>query len=161
VIAVLSRCRHRNARGSVSLETVILGPFFLLFIGIIVFGGRVAVAGQSVEQAAAEAARTASIARTQVEANATAAAAARNTLDQQGLDCISMTVDLDTTGFAAPAGTPATVAATVTCPVRLSDLALPGFPGSRTVTATAASPLDTYRERSDGFTISDDPVVGD
>jgi hypothetical protein len=29
----------------------------------------------------------------------------------------------------------------------LADLALPGFPGSRTVTASAVSPLDTYRER--------------
>ena len=53
----------------------------------------------------------------------------------------------DTTGFARPVGTPATITATVSCLVRLSDLAMPGLGGSRTVTATASSPLDTYRER--------------
>ena len=52
-----------------------------------------------------------------------------------------------TTGFATPVGTPATVSATVTCVVELSDLALPGVPGTRTVTVTVTSPLDTYRER--------------
>ena len=56
-------------------------------------------------------------------------------------------VALDVAGFAVPVGLPAQVMATVTCVVALADLALPGFPGSRTVTATAVSPLDTYRER--------------
>ena len=37
--------------------------------------------------------------------------------------------------------------ATVACVVNLADLSLPGVPGTRTVTATATSPIDTYRER--------------
>jgi hypothetical protein len=68
-------------------------------------------------------------------------------LAEQDLQCSSVQVDVETAGFAVPVGLPAHVRATVTCVVRLSDLALPGFPGSRTVTATAVSPLDTYRER--------------
>jgi hypothetical protein len=44
-------------------------------------------------------------------------------------------------------GTPASVTATVTCVVNLSDVAIPGLPGTRTITATMSSPLDTYRER--------------
>jgi hypothetical protein len=56
-----------------------------------------------------------------------------------------VTVDLD--AFTAPPGTPAQVASTVTCQVDLADLAVPGVPGSHTVTATMSSPIDTYRER--------------
>ena len=51
------------------------------------------------------------------------------------------------TGFAVQAGTPATVSATVSCTVPLSDLALPGLPGAHTITATFTSPLDVYRQR--------------
>jgi hypothetical protein len=59
---------------------------------------------------------------------------------------VSTQVTLDTTGFAAPVGTPASVGATVTCQVDIAGL-LPGLPGSMSITATVRSPLDTYRER--------------
>jgi hypothetical protein len=39
------------------------------------------------------------------------------------------------------------VSATVICRVPLSDLVLPGTPGSRTLTATFTSPLDPFRGR--------------
>ena len=42
--------------------------------------------------------------------------------------CVSMTVTLDTSGFSRPVGTPASVAATVSCTVELSELSLPGQP---------------------------------
>jgi Flp pilus assembly protein TadG len=145
------RAGDRWQRGSVSLEVAVLGPALLVFLGVLIFAGRVAVAGQAVEQAAAEAARTASIARTQPDASTSATAAARDTLTQQGLDCTRIDVSVDTSGFGAPAGTPATVTATVACPLRLSDLAVPGLPGQRTVTASATSALDTYRERTRGL----------
>jgi hypothetical protein len=61
--------------------------------------------------------------------------------------CTSQRVAANTSGFAAPVGTPATVTATVTCIADLSDLSIPGLPGSRTITATMSSPIDTYRER--------------
>ena len=54
---------------------------------------------------------------------------------------------MDTSGFASPVGPPANVTATVTCVVNLSDVAVPGLPGTRTITATMTSPLDTFRER--------------
>lgn len=144
------RCRQlgQGDGGSVSLELVILGPGLLLFIAVVIFGGRVALAGQSVDQAASEAARTASIARTGAEADSTAGASAQAVLAQQGLQCQTLTVSVDTSGFARPAGTPATVTTTVSCVVNLADLSIPGIPGSRTVTASASSPIDTYRQRS-------------
>ena len=141
------RRRLGGERGSVSLELVVLTPGLLLVIGVLIYGGRLELAKQSVQSAASQAAREASIARTQPEANSTADAAATRSLAEQGLNCVSSSVSVDTSGFASPAGTPASITAEVTCVVNLSDLAVPGIPGSQTVTATADSPLDTYRER--------------
>ena len=139
--------RRRADRGAVTLEFVVVAPALLALLGLLVMAGRVAIASNSVESAADEAARSASISRTASGARAEAEDGARRSLAEQGLQCSSVEVDVDTAGFAVPVGLPAQVHATVTCVVRLSDLALPGFPGSRTVTATAVSPLDTYRER--------------
>jgi Flp pilus assembly protein TadG len=44
-------------------------------------------------------------------------------------------------------GQPSTVTATVSCQVMLAELAFPGIPGDRTVTATFTSPVDQNRER--------------
>lgn len=129
------------------IETVILAPAFMLFVALIFMAGRMTIAQQAVEAAANDAARSASIARTQGEAEASASSNATFTLNNQQLDCVATTVTVDTTGFSAPVGTPAQITATVSCEVPLSDLALPGVPGSRTVTATVRSPIDTYRGR--------------
>lgn len=144
---MLHRPRRTLDRGSASLETIIVAAGLMLFIGVIVFAGRTALAQQAVDAAAADGARAASIARTSGEARSRADATAANTLSNQNLACSSRSVSIDTSGFSRPVGTPATVAATVTCRVQLSDLFVPGVPGSKTVTATATSPLDTYRER--------------
>ena len=134
-------------RGSEALEAAIGVPAFLLFIAMIIAGGRLAIADQSVQAAAAEAARSASIARTQGQAHGSAVSGATSSLANQKLQCASKSVSVDTSGFASPVGTPANVTATVTCVVNLSDVAVPGLPGTRTITATMTSPLDTFRER--------------
>jgi len=139
--------RQPKERGSASIEAAVGVPAFILFIGLIIFAGRLAIAHNAVQASAAEAARTASIARTQPEAIAQATSSAAASLTNQNVNCLSQRVQVDTAGFAAPAGTEATVTATVTCVVNLSDLSVPGVPGSRTVTATMTSPIDTYRER--------------
>jgi hypothetical protein len=54
---------------------------------------------------------------------------------------------VDTSGFRTRPGQSASVDTTVTCLLRLSDLALPGLPGSKRISATAVSAVDTYRER--------------
>lgn len=137
----------RDERGSAAIEVVLLVPALVALLLFAVAGGRVAIAHGSVQQAAADAARSASIARTASSAQSTAVAAARATLANQGLTCTSMTVSLDTSGFASPVGTPASVAATVSCTVLLSDLTVPGLPDSRVISATVTSPLDTFRGR--------------
>jgi Flp pilus assembly protein TadG len=141
------RRRARLATGSATLEAAIAVLGLLALLGLAIAGGRIAVAGGAVEEAARDAARQASIARDAGTAEARAAAAARATLDNQGLACISLRVRVDTSGFTVPVGQPARVGATVTCVADLSKLAVPGMPGRRALTATFTSPLDTYRER--------------
>ena len=135
-----------DERGSAAIELVLLVPALMLLLLFAVAGGRVAIAHGSVQQAAADAARAASIARTAGSAQSLAVAAARATLANQGLTCASMAVSLDTSGFSRPVGTPASVGATVSCTVELSELALPGLP-DRLVSATVTSPLDVFRGR--------------
>ena len=134
-------------RGSAAIETAIGVPAFLLFIALIIGAGRIAIARQAVEAAATEGARSASIERTAAAADHSATTAAGATLANQQLQCVSTQVVVDASGFERPVGTPATVSETVTCVVNLSDVAIPGLPGSLPITETMSSPLDTYRGR--------------
>ena len=144
----MRRWRHADSeRGSAVIEAVIGVPAFMLFVALIIFAGRVAIAHQAVQSAAADAARSASIARTQGAAQTAGNTSATTSLTNQQVSCVTTQVNVDTSGFASPVGTPATITATVTCHVNLSDLSLPGVPGSKAITATMSSPLDTYRER--------------
>jgi Flp pilus assembly protein TadG len=140
--------RRLDDRGSAAVEAAILAPPLLLLIGLAIVGGRIQVAGGAIEAAAHDGARAASIARTAGQAQAAAHAAASATLDQEGLHCGSLTVAVDTSGFTIPVGQPATITVSITCVVDLADLLADGFPGSKTLTATFASPLDTFRTRS-------------
>ena len=137
----------RTDRGSASVEAVIGVPTFLLLIGLLILGGRTVIAQQAVQAAASDAARAASIARTVTAARTDASTAARYSLTNQNLDCATTTVTVDTAAFATPIGTPGQVRATVACALRLGDIGLPGVHGTKTITATMSSPLDTYRGR--------------
>jgi Flp pilus assembly protein TadG len=123
---------------------VILAPVLLMFVGLIIAAGRVMVAGGSMEAAARDAARQASLARDPTTAKAWALSSARSTLSSEGLQC-SPAVSVDTSGFARPVGTDSVVRVEVSCTVRLSDLVVAGMPGSRYEHATAISPIDPYR----------------
>ncbi len=136
-----------SERGSASVEAAIGVPAFLLLVGLLVLGGRTAIAQQAVQAAASDAARAASIARTVSSARADASSAAHTSLTNQHLDCANTTVTVDTAAFGTPVGTPGQVSATVTCALRLDDIGLPGIAGTKTITATMSSPLDTYRGR--------------
>lgn len=139
--------RRRREAGSAAIEAAVGLPAFMLFVALVILAGRLAIATQAVEASASEAARVASIARTQGAATSGATTAATSSLANQNLRCVRSTVTVDTAGFDAPVGTPARVTATVACVVSVADLSLPGVPGTRTVSATATSPIDTYRER--------------
>lgn len=142
-----TRLVRARERGSVAVEVVILAPVLMLFILGVVFAGRYALAQQAVQSAAAEAARAASISRSPAQASGAATGAAAASLANQGLRCASSSVAVDTGAFALRPGIPGEVSATIVCVVDMSDLSFPGIPGNRTLEATMASPLDTYRSR--------------
>lgn len=143
----MTRAWARDERGSAAIEAVIGVPAFLLFVGLIIFGGRTATTHQSVETAAADAARSASLERTSTSAKSQAISAATTSLSNQGIHCLDIDVTVDASQFSRSVGVAATVSVTVQCRLDLSDLSIPGVPGSRLIRATSTSPIDTWRER--------------
>lgn len=140
--------RLRTERGSTGVEAAIAGPALIGLIAVMIFAGRMMITQGAVEQAAVDAARAASLERSATAADFAGETMAEQTLTAQGLNCSSADVEVDTSAFATPPGQAASVTATVTCVLDLSDLTLPGIPGAKTISASAVSPLDTYRERS-------------
>jgi Flp pilus assembly protein TadG len=139
----------RSDRGASAIEAAILAPVLLMLIGLAVVAMRIEVASQAVEAAAHDAARAASISRTQGEAYAAAKDAATNALSQQSLDCVpAPTVEPDTSQFGRPIGETAVVTVRVTCIVKLSDVGIPGMPGTKRLSSTFTSYLDQFRGRS-------------
>lgn len=142
------RGRERGSTGGADgLELVLLAPILLVLLVLIIGAGRLSVGAGKGDQAAAVAARAASLEHSADAAQASAAAVAASTLADSGLTCQNMNVSIDTSAFSAPAGTPASVTVDVTCSVALSDLAIPGLPGTYNVSGHAASPLDIHQER--------------
>ncbi|MGI5206229.1 TadE/TadG family type IV pilus assembly protein [Spirillospora sp. CA-108201] len=138
--------RARDA-GNAAVEVAILAPLFITFLAGLLVAMRVQHGGAVVAQAAADAARHASIARTPARARADATSSAMATLSDRGLHC-RPTVQLDLSGFHRSVGQAGTVSARITCVIRLTDVALPSMPGSRTVTKTHRSPVDPYRGKT-------------
>jgi Flp pilus assembly protein TadG len=145
-----------------ALEMAILAPLaIVMLLGVVAFG-RVTQGRATVDQAAAAAARAASLAPSRGQAGADGAQAATDTLTGAGLSCTGSRVDIDTSAF-RPGGQ---VTASVVCTVDLSSLALTGLPGSFTLHASATSPIEVLRDISLGFGDSDgssvlNPRIGD
>lgn len=140
--------RRTDERGSATIETLIVVPVAVTFLSLAILGGRLAIAQQAVQAAAADAARAASIARTHTIAQSKGQAAGQASLANQGLSCGQQSVAVDASQFSRPVGTPAAVTATVSCDVSASDLGIPGVRASYPIRATATSPVDTYRQRA-------------
>ena len=130
----------------VAVETAIILPVLLGMVGLLVVLATGALAQMTVDSAASQAARAASLERDTGTATASARQVAASTLTESGTTCRTSNVAVNASGLRAPLGTPATVSVTVTCTVDL-QVGLPGFPSTRTLTATKSSPVDTYRSR--------------
>ena len=142
------RCRFAGRfsgsadRGSSTTELVIVTPIVVVILLLVVALGRYAHGKQLVEQAAAAAARAASLASTSSRAQDRALQAASGSLNDAGVSCASMSTAVDTSSFRAGG----TVIVTVTCTADLSGLTLAGVPGSATMSASGAAPLENYRQ---------------
>jgi Flp pilus assembly protein TadG len=130
-----------------SLEAVILFPALIMVLLLVIAFGRISSADNAVDTAARNAARAASLERTGGAASSAGARVARSVLGQQGLQCTATSVSISTGGFSASLGEPASTTATVRCIVRLSDIGLPGLPGSQTLTSSFTSSRDSARQR--------------
>ncbi len=137
----------RSERGSASLEIAIVAPVLLMLFSLVIVAGRVALASNTVNQIAFDAARAASIERTAGEAQAAAeavvAASAVNVPQCAG----GISLAIDTSPFSLPLGQTGQVTANVSCSVPLGDLVVPGLPGAVTLSGQGSSPLDAYRGR--------------
>lgn len=142
--------RHPD-RGSATLEAAVIVPALVVILGLVIAGGRLALASGSVQAAARDAARAASLARDPATAINAARQVAAATLRSEGLTCTATNVQVNAAGFSAPLGQPAVVRVAVSCTVALAGVTLPGLPGSHQISATFTSPLDPYRGRSIGF----------
>jgi Flp pilus assembly protein TadG len=112
-------------RGSATVELVAVTPLIVLVFLAVVALGRLADARLVVADAAHQAARAASLARTDHAARTQAERAVREALHGPGPSCVHARVRLNTAGLAP--GTDVT--ATVSCTVDLEDLTLTVLPG--------------------------------
>lgn len=120
-----------------AVEIVLLTPVLMAFVILVVaFGRYVAVRGD-IDAAARDAARAASLQTSQ----GAGSAAARQTI-AASLDDDTTCSTIDVGGEWGPGGE---VVVQMTCRVDLSGLGLVGVPGSVSVEADSAVPLDPYR----------------
>lgn len=153
-IASIARSLARRAapawgddRGSYTLEAliclVVLVPFLCLFAAY----GLAGLGDSTAANAAAAAARAASQADAPEGAAAAGQKAGRSSLEQSSRTCSSSTVQVDTGDFPTQVGEQGQVTVTVTCTVPLSQLTVPGLPGSKTLKATRTSYVDRFAAR--------------
>ena len=134
--------RRERDRGSIAAETAIAIPVLvavLVFAAVLI--GRGVDARLRIDDAASQAARAASIARTPSAATAAATQTVEQALAGGGAECPNPATTVDTSQF-RPGGV---VEVTVRCHLDLSQAALLGVPVSKTISATASSPIDTFR----------------
>lgn len=128
-------------RGSASAQFVLLTPVLVLFLLFFLGIGRLTHARALVDDAAAQAARAATLSYLEPgQAAAAAQQAATAALAEGGLSCASDTVTVDT-GNDRPGGS---ITVQLACHVTLSQAVAAGFPGSATITASFTSPVDVY-----------------
>lgn len=128
--------------GLAALELAILTPVLIAMLLLVVGLGRVSHGRQLVDQAAAAAARAAALTNAPGPASAAAQQAAADALNQAGVSCGQLHVDVNTGAF-YPGGF---VDVTVRCTANLSGLALAGLPGAVTLSVTSRSVLEAHRD---------------
>lgn len=128
-------------RGSAAVELVLVTPLLVLVLLIVVALGMLVDARLVVADAAHQAARAATLARTDDDARTQAQRAVSTALREAGATCIQPSVRLATGGLRPSA----TVTARVSCTADLGGLTHIGMPGHVPLTSTAFSVVDSFR----------------
>lgn len=137
----------QNERGAAAVEAALLIPLLVFVLMACLCGWRVWWAHSQVTAAASGAARLVSLQRSPGVAQFKAASLVEADLTTSGVVCSSSSVAVEDAALAKAPGISGDVTVTVTCQVGLSDLMLPGMPGSITVVSSATERVDTFRER--------------
>lgn len=133
----------RSDDGGAVVSFIILASTMVLFIEMIVLGGRIASTTSDVQAAAREAARQATLANTESAARNAVRPTALGFLQEVDSWCLVPSTDTQITPAFVQGGE---VSVEVQCVVSIADLGLvPGVPGSVTLRRTAVEPIDTYR----------------
>lgn len=122
-------------------ELTLLAPVMILLLLFVVFCGRLADARLRVNDAAHQAVRSATLARSNAQAATDAQTTTEAALSQAGLTCRNLNVTANTGGFQPGSA----VVVGVHCEIGLSDLSLLAVPGSAAVNASASSVVDQFR----------------
>ncbi|MHB8437991.1 MAG: TadE/TadG family type IV pilus assembly protein [Acidimicrobiales bacterium] len=130
-----------------TVELAVLTPIIVLFALLAVALGRYELARIQVADAARAAADAASVVSSAADASAAASASAMPALAGEAHVCPLPIVSTDTSSFRpdVTTGSPGSVSVTVQCTVSMSDLMVPGVPGSITVRSTGVAPVDPFR----------------
>ena len=123
-----------------TVELVVLTPVIVVFILVALAFGRYALAKEQLVGGARAAADAVAIADSALQAQQAGSAAAMPVL-QSDHTCRNPTVSVDSLAFAPGVQ----VRVSVSCQMALSDLLIPGFPGSVSVQAVQVATIDPYR----------------
>ena len=133
--------RARGQGGSAAVEVVLITPILIGLLVLMVMLGRIEAARGTVDAAARDAARAASLTADPTSAATAGADAADASTRTAGLQCRPLTTTITTAS--GPGGS---VVANVSCTVALGDLATGlHIPATRTITGRFAAPIDRYR----------------
>ena len=135
--------------GTALAELVIVAPLLLLVALLMIFFGRIESAQGDVEAAARAGVEAAVVQSNAALAQSSASAAVTATLSSEHMACPSPIVTTNVTNFYSGGS----VSVVVTCVSRLSDVAAPGIPGARTLSASSTAPIDPYTVDS-GYAVS-------
>ena len=139
--------RRRDDRGFVTTEMVLVTPLLLVLLQFVIFAGRFVDARSDVVSAARDAARAASIQRSQADAEIVARETVRADLEGEGVRCVDPPVV--SFSYSGPNGrgfVPGNfVHVRVSCEMRLSDMAWINIPGQRSSEYEAVEVIDVFR----------------
>jgi hypothetical protein len=142
-VPVLPRRPGRgDERGAAAVELLLMTPLLMVFVLVVVAGGRYTDARGQVNDAAYAAARAASLQQGLESGQVAGRAAAAEALASRGRACVRLEVSFAGTDF-RPGGY---VEAIVTCQVDLRDVAGFGIPTTKVFRADAVVPIERHRD---------------
>jgi Flp pilus assembly protein TadG len=130
------------SRGAVAVETAALIPVLVLVVAVAAMGWRLWWARAQLTSATESAARYVAAAGWTAHTQRQATQLIVDDLDTVGLYCTNLQAGV---GVFASSDKPM-ITATSRCQMNLSDLLIPGIPGSLQITAQSSQIRDTFRE---------------